>query len=151
MASLCNDKKTGRRRILFVDPDGVRKTVRLGTTTKRDAESFKGWLERLLAAAELAESLPFQLDLWKVQNTVYGLLADKRLRDSESLPFTAGEATHAPPRLVGHPDAVDQSVNPSPQFSAARMAWIEAGNRRDNTPDRLGRGEDRILRQVPDA
>lgn len=49
MASVVNDPD-GRKRVLFVDPDGVRKAIRLGKTSKRVAESLKFRIEQLLAA-----------------------------------------------------------------------------------------------------
>jgi integrase len=49
MASIGNDKN-GKRRILFVAPDGKRKTIRLGKCSQRDAESFKYRVENLLSA-----------------------------------------------------------------------------------------------------
>lgn len=49
MASIGNDN--GLRRILFVCPkDGSRKTVRLGSVSKRDAEATKLRIERLIAS-----------------------------------------------------------------------------------------------------
>jgi integrase len=48
MASLCKDKN-GRKRILFVAGDGSRKTIRLGKTSIKQAESFKIKLEALIA------------------------------------------------------------------------------------------------------
>jgi len=64
MASLCQDQKAGRWRILFVDPDGVRKTVRLGKATKKNAESFKQWLEKLVEARKANSSLASQTATW---------------------------------------------------------------------------------------
>ncbi|MGI9459556.1 MAG: hypothetical protein ACR2NF_06125, partial [Pirellulales bacterium] len=49
MASIANDKN-GTKRILFVDPSGKRKTIRLGKSNKRIAETAKGHIERLLSA-----------------------------------------------------------------------------------------------------
>ena len=49
MASIANDKN-GTKRILFVDPSGKRKTIRLGKSSKRIAETAKGHIERLLSA-----------------------------------------------------------------------------------------------------
>ena len=49
MASIGNDKN-GKRRILFVAPDGKRKTIRLGKCSQRDAESIKYRVENLLSA-----------------------------------------------------------------------------------------------------
>lgn len=48
MATIGNDTN-GRRRILFVSGDGSRKTIRLGKMTGRQAESFKGKVEALIA------------------------------------------------------------------------------------------------------
>jgi len=48
MASLCKDPK-GRKRIIFVAEDGKRKTIRLGKTSIKQAESFKLKLEALIA------------------------------------------------------------------------------------------------------
>jgi hypothetical protein len=41
----------GRRRILFVAPDGKRKTIRLGKVPQRTAEMINTKVEALLAAA----------------------------------------------------------------------------------------------------
>ncbi len=49
MASISHDKKTGRRTIQFVAADGKRKSVRLGSVSKRQAETTKGYIEDLLA------------------------------------------------------------------------------------------------------
>jgi hypothetical protein len=49
MASIVDDPN-GRRRILFIAPDGVRKTVRLGKIDRRAAESVGRHVEELLAA-----------------------------------------------------------------------------------------------------
>lgn len=50
MASIGNDAN-GYRRILFVAKDGKRKTVRLGKVDKQTAQSYKGRIESLNAAA----------------------------------------------------------------------------------------------------
>ena len=49
MASIGNDKG-GRKRVLFVAPDGRRKTIRLGKVSKRIAETAKFHIEGLLTA-----------------------------------------------------------------------------------------------------
>ncbi len=49
MASLANDPN-GRRRILFAGSDGIRKTIRLGKISKRQAETVKLRVEDLVAA-----------------------------------------------------------------------------------------------------
>ncbi len=56
MASLANDPG-GRRRILFIDADGNRKTIRLGKLAKRAAETVKHHVEQL-AAAKLTKTTP---------------------------------------------------------------------------------------------
>lgn len=48
MASIAHDKN-GCRRILFVAPDGKRKTVRLGKASQRMAEGVKYRVEQLSA------------------------------------------------------------------------------------------------------
>lgn len=50
MASISTNKTTGKRRILFVGPDGERKQIRLGKVSKRDAEAIKTRVETLLNA-----------------------------------------------------------------------------------------------------
>ena len=52
MASLCNDPN-GHRRILFIDGHGDRRTIRLGKTPKKVAESFLVNIEAILAARTL--------------------------------------------------------------------------------------------------
>jgi hypothetical protein len=49
MASIADDPG-GRRRILFVAPDGVRKTIRLGRVDRKTAESICRHVEELTAA-----------------------------------------------------------------------------------------------------
>lgn len=55
MASLAKDPN-GRKRILFVAKDGSRKTIRLGKTSIKQAESFKVKLEALIAARRTKSS-----------------------------------------------------------------------------------------------
>jgi integrase len=50
MASICDDPG-GRRRILFVAPDGKRRTLYLGRIDRRAAESIKLRIEAMLASA----------------------------------------------------------------------------------------------------
>lgn len=49
MASICRDPK-GKKRILFMNGDGKRKTIRLGKTSLKQAEAFKIKLEALIAS-----------------------------------------------------------------------------------------------------
>ena len=63
MASIANDKN-GTKRILFVDPSGKRKTIRLGKTNKRIAETAKGHIERLLSAKIAGHSPDSETAKW---------------------------------------------------------------------------------------
>ena len=63
MASLGNEPG-GRKRILFTAGDGKRKTVRLGKVSKRQAESVKGHVENLVAAALTGYSPPDETSRW---------------------------------------------------------------------------------------
>ena len=63
MASISNDEN-GLKRILFVDRAGLRKAIRLGRVTKRDAESFKVKLEALLSANMLGNSPDRETSIW---------------------------------------------------------------------------------------
>ena len=49
MASVSTDKKTGRRTIQFVAPNGKRLSIRLGRVNKKQAENAKLHIEHLLA------------------------------------------------------------------------------------------------------
>jgi|GEM_PF-2188905 len=49
MASIARDPG-GKKRILFMNGDGNRKTIRLGKTSLKQAEAFKIKLEALIAA-----------------------------------------------------------------------------------------------------
>ncbi len=62
MASVCNDAGCCRR-ILFVDPDGCRKTIRLGKLSKRDAESIKLRVESLLSSAMTGNAMDRDLSV----------------------------------------------------------------------------------------
>ena len=63
MASISNDPG-GRRRILFVDPIGERKAIRLGKVSQRSAESFKGRVEQLLESLILKRPMDSDLAEW---------------------------------------------------------------------------------------
>ena len=63
MASICNDPN-GRRRILFVDADGSRKTIRLGKLSKADATTIKVRVEKLLAAKLMGSSIDRDTAIW---------------------------------------------------------------------------------------
>lgn len=63
MASIANDRN-GTRRVLFVDGDGTRKTIRLGRVDKRTAEGIRRHVETLLAAKIAAQPLPRETAVW---------------------------------------------------------------------------------------
>ena len=63
MASISQDAN-GRRRILFIAPDGSRKTIRLGKISQRNAEGIKGRVESLLEAVILKRPMESDLAEW---------------------------------------------------------------------------------------
>jgi integrase len=63
MASIAKDKN-GRRRILFVAPDGRRPTIRLGKVSQRAAESIKYRVEQLLESLHLNRPMEADLAGW---------------------------------------------------------------------------------------
>jgi len=82
VASIGNEPG-GRKRILFVARDGKRKTVRLGKVSKRQAESVRGHVENLAAAALTGHAPPDETsrwvaalpDLWRKRLEAVGLVA----------------------------------------------------------------------------
>ncbi len=65
MASIGNDSN-GRRRILFLAPDGRRKTIRVGKMSKRHAMSFKLRVEDLVGAALVGHAPSDETSRWLV-------------------------------------------------------------------------------------
>src|SRR5262245_13822327 len=63
MASIANDPG-GRRRILFVAPDGSRKTIRLGKIDRKSAESICRHAEALLGAKLNGQPIPRDTAAW---------------------------------------------------------------------------------------
>ena len=63
MASIANDPG-GKKRILFVNPDGDRKAIRLGKVSQRSAEGVKYRVEQLLEALLLKRSMEADLAEW---------------------------------------------------------------------------------------
>ena len=63
MASIARDKN-GCRRILFVAPDGTRKTIRLGKVSQRTAEGIKYRVEQLLEALQFNRPMEPNLVEW---------------------------------------------------------------------------------------
>lgn len=64
MASIRTEAANGRRAIQFSDRDGVRRTIRLGKVTKRDAEQAKRYIEAMLSAQLAGTALDRQTSLW---------------------------------------------------------------------------------------
>ena len=77
MASISKDPN-GRRRILFVAPDGKRKTIRLGKVSQRAAEAVKYRVEQLLAAKLTGHALEADTARWMAG--LESALADKLAR-----------------------------------------------------------------------
>jgi integrase len=63
MASISDDPN-GRRRILFVAPDGSRKAIRLGKCDRKSAESITRHVEALLSAQIDGQPLPRDTAAW---------------------------------------------------------------------------------------
>jgi integrase len=63
MASIANDPN-GRKRILFVAPDGSRKTVRLGKIDRKSAESICRHVEALVHAKIGGQPIPRETAVW---------------------------------------------------------------------------------------
>src|SRR5689334_15498116 len=63
MATIGTDSN-GRRRILYYAADETRKTIRLGKVTRRDAETFKGYVERLVSAKITGSSVEDEAARW---------------------------------------------------------------------------------------
>ncbi len=63
MASIANDPG-GKKRILFVNPDGDRKAIRLGKVSQRSAEGIKYRVEQLLEALLLKRPMEADLVEW---------------------------------------------------------------------------------------
>src|SRR5690349_1064554 len=73
MATIGNDPN-GRKRILFFDGDGKRKTLRLGKVSKRQAESVKTRVELLIAAKITGTAPDDETSRWVAER-------DDQLRD----------------------------------------------------------------------
>ena len=76
MASISRDPN-GRRRILFFDPNGIRKSIRLGKMAKKPAEAIKARVEAILAASIAGISSDKETAEWvgKLDRMLYDKLA----------------------------------------------------------------------------
>ena len=113
MASISKDPN-GRKRILFVAPDGTRKTIRLGKYTVKEAQNVQLHVERLLASPRYGEKWGrFWLDLAGYADSEGKRQADMirpyayRYRDyvirafNDDMPFDTFLQTQVSPLLVG--------------------------------------------------
>ena len=57
MASISTDRKSGRRTIQFVAPDGKRRSIRLGKVSQKQADGVRRRVEHLDAAKRSGEPL----------------------------------------------------------------------------------------------
>ncbi len=92
MASISRDKN-GTKRILFMDQYGKRRTIRLGKTNQKTAESFLMRVERLIDAQRTATGIDSQTMLWlnELPDAMYakltrvGLVASRQASQDQTL------------------------------------------------------------------
>lgn len=92
MASIAREKN-GTRRILFVAPDGKRKTIRLGKVPQRTAEAVKLRVEHLLAAKMSQDAVQSDTARWvaeleprlAMKLAAVGLIAPRRPKATATL------------------------------------------------------------------
>jgi len=95
MASIADDPG-GRRRILFVGPDGVRKTIRLGKVDRKTAESICRHVEELIAARLSGQPLRAETAAWlgSIGDTLRDKLARAGLIEGRSTCPRLGDYLH---------------------------------------------------------
>ena len=64
MASLTTNKKSGARRLVFLMPDGERKSIWLGKMNKKLANSIQSHVETILTARCAQMAIPLETALW---------------------------------------------------------------------------------------
>ena len=76
MASIANDRN-GTRRLLFVDGDGTRKTIRLGRVSKKTAETIRVHVEHLVRDKSHGLACPPSTAAWlsEIGDTLHAKLA----------------------------------------------------------------------------
>ena len=87
MASICQDPG-GRRRIVFISPDGYRRTLRLGTVSHKRAETVRGHVEELVRAADTGHAMANATAEWLArlsEATTRRLAAVHLIPDRESV------------------------------------------------------------------
>jgi len=86
MASIANDGN-GRKRIQFVAGDGSRKAIRLGKVSQRQAETFAGYVEKLMAEKITGAAVDAEVSRWVagLDDDTHGKLAAVGLVKSREL------------------------------------------------------------------
>ncbi len=120
MASIAYDRKNNTRRILFVDGDGKRKTIRLGKVSAKDASTVCHHVEAMLAAKLAGSSVPRASALWLAD--LSNVLHDRLARTGLCEPRTAPE-THT---LGGLLDAFFDTLDDQKPTTITRMSQAEA-------------------------
>lgn len=84
MASIANDD-SGRKRILFVDSQGDRKTIRLGKLDKRSADAIARHVEALLSSKISGQPIPRDTAAWlaSIGHTLRAKLATAGLAEAQ--------------------------------------------------------------------
>ena len=94
MASL-NSDKSGGRRLQFKAPNGRRATIYLGKLPRRQCETIKGYVERLLIAAVSGDNIDTDTAGWlsRITDELHGKLSAAGLAPKRELatlgPFVA--------------------------------------------------------------
>jgi hypothetical protein len=111
VASISNDKN-GKRRILFLDPHGKRKTLWLGRISKRTAETIKVRVEMLVAA--LISGAPIDDETARWLSTIGDDLAEKLRKTGLMAPReSATLADFCESYITGRTDAAPNTIRNS--------------------------------------
>lgn len=122
MASLCRDPK-GRKRILFVGPDGNRKTIRLGKTSVKQADAFKLKLEALVAAS-FSRSMDNETARW------VGELPDEMRAKLVAVGLVPERESTTPKEMFTVGQWVDRYIESRPDVKPiTRGKWQNAANK----------------------
>ncbi len=136
MASIANDPG-GRRRILFVDKNGDRKTIWLGKMSKRLAEEVKTKVESINTAAIAGCSIDGETAEWlgRIGKDLHGKLASVRLvTPREPLPTIekARLGQFIERYVAGRTDAKERTILNLRMFGNRLMAFFGADKRLDD-------------------
>jgi len=102
MASICSDPG-GRKRILFIDKDGVRRAIRLGRVTGKMALAVKLKVEALAAARLTGGTVDDEVSRWGggVGDDLHAKLATVGLVEPRVAPVATPEPPAAPVACIG--------------------------------------------------